>query len=230
MKKLVLITGASKGIGKLLLIEFIERGYKVSGTYNSSLPEEKYKKSYSKVDITNSVQVAKWIACNAESSKEIILINCAGIAYNALAHKSDINCWRDVIEVNLIGTFNAISNTLPYMRENKYGRIINFSSVVGQKGVAGTSSYAASKSGLWGMTRAIAIENATKNITINNINLGYMNIGMIEIVPENILEIIKDSIPLKTLGSPVEIKKAVNYLIDSDYITGTSIDINGGIF
>lgn len=230
MKKLVLITGASRGIGKLLLEEFIGKGFNVNGTYNNTLPIEKHKDNYTKVDVLDSEAVQSWIKDHAGVAKEIILINCAGIAYNAVAHKTDLNKWRNVIEVNLIGAFNVISHVLPHMRENKYGRIINFSSVTGQKGVPGTSSYAASKSGLWGMTKAIAIENATKNITINNINLGYMNIGMIEMVPKDIQEIIKETIPVKTFGDPENIKKTVHYLIDSDYITGTSIDLNGGLF
>lgn len=230
MKKLVFITGASRGIGKLLLEEFVKKGFNVNGTYNNTLPIEKYKNNYTKVDVLDSEDVKNWIANNARPATEIILVNCAGIAYNAFAHKSDIDKWKNVIEVNLIGAFNVISHVLPYMRENKYGRIINFSSVTGQKGVPGTSSYAASKSGLWGMTKAIAMENATKNITINNINLGYMNIGMIEMVPKDIQEIIKGTIPVKTFGDPENITRTVNYLIDSDYITGTSIDLNGGLF
>ena len=158
---MVIITGASRGIGKLLLEEFIGKGLDVNGTYNNSLPDEKYKNNYTKVNICDSVQVKKWVADNTKSVENITLINCAGIAYNAYAHKCDINKWRNVIEVNLIGSFNVISNVLPYMKENTYVRIVNFSSVVGQKGVHGTSSYAASKSGLWGVTKAIAIENAT---------------------------------------------------------------------
>ena len=109
-----------------------------------------------------------------------------------------------------------------------YGRIINFSSVVAQKGYVGTSAYAASKSALWGLTKVISKENATKGITINNINLGYMNIGMIEQIPEDEKDAILKEIPQQKFGEPFEIIKTLNYLIDNEYITGTSIDLNGG--
>ena len=116
------------------------------------------------------------------------------------------------------------------MREQKFGRIINFSSIVAQKGIPGTSAYASSKSALWGLSKSIAIENANKGITINNLNLGYFNIGMITDVPEKFLSIIKKEIPMGELGNPENILKAINFLMGSDYITGTSIDINAGLY
>jgi acetoacetyl-CoA reductase/3-oxoacyl-[acyl-carrier protein] reductase len=116
------------------------------------------------------------------------------------------------------------------MREQGYGRIINFSSVVAQKGIPGTSAYAASKAALWGLTKSIAVENASKGITINNLNLGYFDIGMIKDVPDEMLSIIKKSIPQQKLGEPENILKAVEFLINADYMTGSSIDLNGGLF
>jgi NAD(P)-dependent dehydrogenase (short-subunit alcohol dehydrogenase family) len=119
---------------------------------------------------------------------------------------------------------------LPFMREQNYGRIINFSSVLAQKGVAGTSAYAASKAALWGMSKSIAAENAGKNITINCLNLGYFNLGMIEQVPEELQNELKKSIPTGDFGDPENIYKAVRFLIESNYVNGSSIDINGGLF
>jgi NAD(P)-dependent dehydrogenase (short-subunit alcohol dehydrogenase family) len=116
------------------------------------------------------------------------------------------------------------------MRENGYGRIINFASIVPQKGIPGTSSYAASKAGLWGLTKSIAAENAKKGITVNTLNLGYFNIGMITEVPEDILKGIVQNIPVQKLGDPEDIYNAVKFIISADYLTGTSIDINGGLF
>ncbi|GMU86065.1 MAG: beta-ketoacyl-ACP reductase [Ignavibacteriales bacterium] len=224
-----LITGASKGIGRLLFDYYTSKGQVVFGTYNRSKIVEP--RNLGKVDVRSYEEVNKWISSliEIEQPEELILINCAGISYNALAHKADLQKWEDVISVNLIGSFNTIRACLPYMREKNYGRIINFSSVVPQKGVIGTSAYSASKAGLWGLAKTVAVENASKGITINNINLGYFNIGMIEQVPEEFLGKIVAQIPLGKLGSPENIIQTVEYLQSNDYITGASIDVNGGL-
>jgi NAD(P)-dependent dehydrogenase (short-subunit alcohol dehydrogenase family) len=225
----ILITGASKGIGSFLTTKFIADGNEVYGTYNSTLPPAS-DVQLTKVDITDLVEVKKWIEKTCSIDDQIVLINCAGTNYNALAHKADIGKWKSVIDVNLVGTFNVISAVLPFMREKGYGRIINFASIVPQKGIPGTSAYAASKAGLWGLTKSIAAENAKKGITVNTVNLGYFNIGMISEVPEEILSGIVKTIPVQKLGDPENIYNAVNFLVQSDYINGTSVDINGGLF
>ena len=227
---MILITGASKGIGRYLLEKFQESGETVYGTYNTTNPDDKSASVLSKVDITDSSEVVSWINERAKSGEQLILINCAGTNYNSFAHKADLQKWRHVIDVNLMGSFNAISAVLPFMREHGYGRIINMSSIVAQKGIPGTSAYAASKAALWGMSKSIAAENAKKGITINNLNLGYFDIGMISDVPENFLKIIKKGIPTESLGNPINILEAVRFLIKSDYTTGTSIDINAGLY
>jgi acetoacetyl-CoA reductase/3-oxoacyl-[acyl-carrier protein] reductase len=130
----------------------------------------------------------------------------------------------------LIGTFNVIRAVLPLMREERYGRIINFSSVVAQMGIPGTSAYAASKAGLSGLTKSIAVENAKRGITINNLNLGYFDIGMISEVSNEFQKLIKDKIPTGNFGNPINIFKAINFIIETDYINGTSIDLNAGLF
>ena len=225
----LLITGASKGIGYFLMKLFHAEDNEVYGTYNSTEPAaQKFK--LTKVDITNSEQVRNWIDSTVNLEDQLVLINCAGTNYNAFAHKADIGKWKSVIDVNLTGTFNVISAVLPFMREKGYGRIINFSSIVPQKGIAGTSAYAASKAGLWGLTKSIAAENAKKGITINTLNLGYFDIGMISEVPDNILSEIIKTIPVQKLGDPLNIYHAVKFLINSDYINGTMVDINGGLF
>lgn len=226
----VLITGASRGIGLFLLKKMSDDGHEVYGTYNSTEPPNELKKHFAKVDVTDFLQIQKWVNSNCTPDDQIVLINCAGGNYNAVAHKADVAKWKHLINVNLVGTFSMINAVLPLMREKGYGRIINFSSIVAQKGIPGTSAYAASKSALWGMTKAIATENAKKGITINNLNLGYFDIGMITEVPAEILESIKRTIPVQQLGDPENIYNAVKFLIESDYITGTSLDINGGLF
>lgn len=227
---MIIITGASRGIGKFLFERFYKEGEIVYGTYNSTFPDIEKEEYFTKVDISCISSVKKWIDKIKNKITRIILINCAGTNYSSFAHKSDIKKWVKVINVNLIGTFNVIHAFLPYMREENYGRIINFSSVVAQISVPGTSAYAASKAGLWGLTKSVAVENAKKGITINNLNLGYFNIGMINDVPKEFQKAIKERIPFENFGDPENIFKAVKFLIEVDYITGTSIDLNGGLY
>lgn len=221
------ITGASRGIGKFLFNALSERGEVVYGSYNSTKPDTS--KNLSKVDVSEIGSVKGWIESKAPSCEGITLINCAGINYSALAHKADLDSWKKVIDVNLIGAFNLVHTILPYMRDKKFGRIINFSSVVAQIPIAGTSAYAASKSALWGMTKSIAAENAKLGITINNINLGYFDIGMIGDVPEKIQKQVKSTILSGEFGPPSDILNTVDYLVATGYINGTSIDISSGL-
>ncbi|SED67976.1 acetoacetyl-CoA reductase [Tenacibaculum sp. MAR_2010_89] len=223
---MILIIGASGGIGKFLFEKYKSIDSQVIGTYNSSSSNVV---ELSKVDVTNFDQVFNWIETNKTSLNNITLINCAGISYNSFAHKSDPEKWKKVIEVNLIGSFNTIRVVLPIMREQNFGRIINFSSVVASKGTAGTSAYSASKSALWGMAKSLAQENASKNITINNINLGYSELGMIEQVPEAFLNTLIQQIPAKKLCDSTDIFRTVEYLRECNYTNGSSIDINGGL-
>ncbi|MBL8007680.1 MAG: SDR family oxidoreductase [Ignavibacteria bacterium] len=227
---MILITGASRGIGKFLFDKFTEDGEKVYGTYYSENPELEMNEKFIQLDVTDFSKTEELIGKLRSGISKFVLINCAGNNYNSFAHKSSADEWKKVILTNLTGTYHMIRSSLPVMREQNYGRIVNFASVVAETGIPGTSAYAASKSGLWGMTRSIAVENASKGITINNLNLGYFDIGMINEVSEEYQQIVKKKIPSGKFGDPVNIYKAVRFLIESDYLTGTSIDINGGIF
>ena len=232
---MILITGASRGIGKFLFEKYVEyNDVRVAGTFCKTHCDEKYRMNFSPIDINNFTQVYIWVNTICETmirllDDKLILLNCAGINYNAMAHKSQFQKWSDVVETNLIGTFNVIHQVLPIMRQNNYGRIINFGSVMAKAGVPGTSAYAASKSGLLGMTKAIATENGNKGITINTINLGYFNIGMIGEVPGEQQEKIKAKIPCGKFGDPEQIWNTVNYIVNNDYLNGAEIDLNGGI-
>ena len=217
------------GIGRYLAEKFMSDKIIVYGTYLNNPPIEK-SKYFSKVNISDFNEIVEWFYKIKPELKSTVLLNCAAINYNRYAHKSDLNKWHEVIHVNLLGTFNMIRAILPHMREQNYGRIVNFSSVLAQRGVAGTSAYAASKAALWGMSKSIAAENAGKNITINCLNLGYFNLGMMEQVPEELQDEIKKSIPTGDFGDPENIYKAVRFLIESNYVNGSSIDINGGLF
>jgi NAD(P)-dependent dehydrogenase (short-subunit alcohol dehydrogenase family) len=226
---MIVITGASKGIGKFLFEEFKAHGKEVLGLYNSTQPTSNIENFY-QLDLLDEQQVVEFAQSMASKFNRIVLVNSAGLNYNSLAHNFDFDQWKKIFDVNTHGTFLLIKNLLPYMREENFGRIINLSSVVPQIGTQGTAAYAASKAALWGMSKVVANENASKGITVNNLNLGYFDIGMISEVPSYVLDKLIPTIPVKSLGNPMNIFNAVNFLIESDYITGTSININGGLY
>jgi len=228
---MIIVTGASKGVGRFLFTRFKEDGMKVLGTYNSTSEGfEDELNSYYKVDVSDFDSVRCMISSIKESLSQITLLNCAGISYNSFAHKADIEKWGRVIDVNLKGTFNVIHELLPLMREQGYGRIINFSSVIASLPTPGVSAYAASKAGLIGLTKSLAAENASKGITVNAINLGYVNIGMgVNDVPLDYQMKMKLQIPAGRFCEPEEIYNTVKYLIETEYVNGAAIDINGAL-
>ena len=224
---IIIISGASSGVGKYLFDAFKSQGIDVIGTYNTTSPTTS---GFYKVNIGDSSDVEKFISCLSLAEKDIVLINCAGISYNSFAHKADLSKWREVINVNLIGTFNMIHFLLPVMRQNGFGRIINFTSVVCKYPTPGISAYVASKSALCGLTKTLAVENASKGITVNSINLGYTNIGMgLKDVPKEYREKIIERIPMQRFCEPEEVLHTVKFIVDTPYLTGSIIDINGGI-
>lgn len=228
---MVIVTGASKNIGRYLFTRFKEEGEKVVGLYNTTLAGfENDKEWYYKVDISNYEEVCHWVESMKEELSHITLVNCAGISYTGFAHKAAMEKWEKVIQINLIGTFHIIREILPIMREEGYGRIINFSSVVAVYPTPGVSAYAASKAGLIGLSRSLAVENARKGITVNAINLGYVNMGMgVEQVPPEFQEKMLRIIPAGRFCEPEEVYSTVRYLMDTPYVNGESININGCI-
>ena len=159
----------------------------------------------------------------------IILVNAAGVSVDGMGHKMSRDDFNHVLAVNLAGVFNTCRAVLPLMRLRGWGRVINLSSVVGSMGVPGTSAYAASKAGLAGLTRALAVENARKGITVNALNLGYMGIGMIDTLSEENRQAAIERVPMGKLGDPTNVAHAISFLIAADYVTGTTIDIDGGL-
>lgn len=226
---MIIITGITGGIGNFLFNKFSQSGEQIIGTYHLNKPEGDIYKNTIALDITKYGEVEKFIASIKSQAKEITLINCAGVSANAFAHKSNIEEWNSVINVNLTGTFYLIRETLPLMREQNFGRIINLSSIVSETGVMGTSAYAASKAGLNGMIKSIALENAQKGITINNINLGYFKVGMINTVPKEIQEKIKSKIASNEFGDPENIFSTIQYIRNTPYLNGACVDLNGGL-
>jgi NAD(P)-dependent dehydrogenase (short-subunit alcohol dehydrogenase family) len=222
-----IITGASKGIGRYLFEALTGKGLQVIGTCHSTIVESD---GFYRLDITDYQQIQVLISHLKERLKNIVLINCAGINYNSFAHKADIEEWTKVINVNLTGTFHVIHAVLPVMRSQNYGRIINISSVVAKYPTPGVSAYAASKAALTGLTKSLSVENALKGITVNVIHLGYANIGMgINDVPEKYRKIIEEKIPCQRFCEPVDILKTIEYIVDTPYLNGAEIDLNGGI-
>jgi len=139
--KMIIINGASRGIGKYLFERYTKNGEKVFGTFNKTTPSA-FTDHYFQVDVRHIDSIKNFISEISSFLENITLINCSGINYNAVGHKVNFEEWSRVIDVNLVGTFRFISTILPYMREQNFGRIINLSSVLAQKGVPGTSAYA----------------------------------------------------------------------------------------
>jgi len=229
-KTMIIITGVSRGIGRYLWNQFRNSGEDVIGVDKVIADDLANEPSVYYLDITRPHELELWIEKVQTKLSKVVLINCAGINYNAFAHKSDLEQWSRVIQVNLIGTFFMIHALLPVMREQNWGRIINFASVVAQAGVPGTTAYAASKAGLWGLSKSLSKENASKGITVNSLNLGYFDVGMIQEVPSEMQAKIKEQIPTGNFGNPMNIYNAIRFLIASDYVNGTTIDLNAGLY
>lgn len=225
----ILIAGASGGIGGFLA-QKLSSEHKVCGSYHNRTPATDIKHRMSQVNVTNEQEVAGWISEVCSEEEKLALIYCVGVNYNCMMHKTEADVWNEVIRSNLLGVQHVLRHLLPLMRQKGFGRIVLLSSVVPQIGISGTSAYAASKSALWGLSKAVAKENAAHGITINTINLGYFDIGMIKDVPADLLDQIVHSIPMARLGDPSNIYKAVTFLLEAGYITGSQIDLNGGLY
>jgi acetoacetyl-CoA reductase len=159
-----------------------------------------------------------------------ILVNNAGITRDGMLHKMTYEQWRSVVDVDLGGCFNTVRAVVGSMRERRFGRIVNVSSVNGLSGQVGQANYAAAKAGVIGFTKALALEGASRGITANAIAPGYTDTGMVRAVPQNILDGIVSGVPVGRLGSPDEIARGVLFLAaeDAGFITGATLSINGG--
>ncbi len=237
--KKALITGASGGIGKELARILVEYNAEVciSGRNIEELAE--LKKSLGDkchtvpCDLSNKDQISELFSKSEEILGQIdILVNNAGITKDNIFLRMSEEEWLDVININLNSTFNLLKLVTKGMVKRKYGRIINISSVVGVTGGAGQVNYAASKSGLIGLTKSLAQELATRNITVNCIAPGFIETPMTEKLDDKRKDIIINSIPASRIGSPKDLSSAVIFLAsqESSYITGQTIHINGGLY
>lgn len=229
----IIITGSGGGLGTRL-VDDLKADHEILATYHSNEPDWAASAGptvrFAQLDVSKAEDVARFVEQHRDRLRKLVLVNLAGVSLDGMGHKLSDQAWDKVLDTNLRGAFNMSRALLPFMREQGWGRIINVSSVVGQVGVPGTVAYAASKSGLFGLTRALAAENASKNVTVNTLALGYFDAGMIRTISREILDQIVEKIPMKRLGDPANLTRAVRFLIDADYVTGSTLDINGGLF
>lgn len=231
--KVAIVIGASRGIGLETAKLFQKEGAKVIGTYNNTKPKED-KIDFYKLDITNREEVKKFVDKIVKKYEKIdVLVNNAGITADALTRKMSDEQFDKVINTNLVGTFNVTRLIGPLMQENKKGSIINVASIVGVYGNIGQANYAASKSGIIGMTHTWAKEFAMKggNVRVNAVAPGYTMTDMLKTVPEELLDKFKDNTLLKRLAEPEDIANAILFLASdySSYITDEVLNVNGGM-
>ena len=237
----VLVTGGSGGLGAFLVRRFAADGHPVYFTYVSheeaaeSLASELRGAGKQvvalRVDVREESQLHAAVATmEANGHPPGILVNNAGVSFNGMSWKLDAAQWRATLEVNTTGAFLATKAVLPGMRERGFGRILSMSSVVGERGIAGTVAYAASKSALSGFTRAVAREVAARGVTVNALVLGYFDAGMGRQLPDEARERIVATIPAQRFGDPGKLAAIVAFLAspDCDYVTGQEIVVDGG--
>ncbi len=237
MARVALVTGGTRGIGAAISKELKAAGHKVAASYAGN------DEAASKFKAETGIPVYKWDVASFEACGEgikkveaelgpiDILVNNAGITRDGAFHKMTLEQWSAVISTNLGSLFNMTRHVIEGMRSRKFGRIVNISSINGQKGQFGQVNYSAAKAGDIGFTKALALENAKAGITVNAICPGYINTEMVQAVPKDVLEkSILPLIPVGRLGEANEIARAVVFLSSDDagYITGSTLTINGG--
>ena len=238
MARVAFVTGGTRGIGHAIVERLKADGMKVAAGYSGN--EEAAHacaKDLGVMVVKGNVGVFDDCRrCAAEVEAELgpidVLVNNAGITRDGLFHKMTPEQWGEVIRVNMDSVYNMTRQVIEGMRERGWGRIINISSINGQKGQAGQTNYSAAKAGVLGFTRALALENARKGVTVNAIAPGYIDTDMVHAVPEKVLEGIVASIPVGRLGQGEEIADVASFLAGerAGYVTGATLTINGGQF
>lgn len=234
--RIAVVTGGTRGIGAAISKQLKKAGYKVIANYmsNTKAAEEFHNETGVEImswDVSDYDQCKKAVHAIIERHGGIdVLVNNAGITRDGFLHKSTPQMWHEVINTNLTSSFNMCHCVIPHMREKAFGRVINISSINGQKGQIGQVNYSAAKAGMIGLTKALALECASKGITVNAIAPGYINTDMVAAVSENVLQSIIAQIPVGRLGEPGEIAGIVNFLAgeNAGFITGATISANGG--
>ena len=236
--KKILITGATGGIGKALVKKFasLEGSVLATGTKIEKL--EALKKEFSninilKFDISDHSKIEEFVEnVSSQLNGLDVLVNNAGINVDNLSLRMKDEEWKKVIEVNLGSTFFLCKYAIKKMLKNKYGRIVNITSVVGHTGNLGQANYAASKAGINGMSKSLAIEYAKKNITVNCVSPGFIQSKMTDNIVESIKAVLTSRIPMAKLGTGEDVSNTVAFLSSdaASYITGETIHVNGGMY
>ncbi len=236
MARVAVVTGGTRGIGEAISSALDGAGYQVAANYGSN--DERARAFSERTGIAiYKFDVADFGAC-ADGIRRIeqdlgpveVLVNNAGITRDGTLHKMKSEQWDLVLQTNLTSCFNMCRAVIEGMRERNFGRIVNIGSINGQAGQYGQVNYAAAKSGIHGFTKALALEGASKHITVNAIAPGYVDTDMVRAVPQNVLEKIIATIPVGRLGRAEDIARCVLFLVadDADFITGSTLSINGG--
>jgi len=237
MARVAIVTGGTRGIGAAIAVELQNNGYSVAANYAGN------DEAAQKFNSETGIPVYKWSVANFDACKDgvasveadlgsvDVLVNNAGITRDVMFHKMKQQHWDEVVSTNLSGLFNMTRQVWEGMRERGFGRVINISSINGQKGQMGQVNYSASKAGDLGFTKALAQEGARKGITVNAICPGYIGTEMVLAVPKEVLDkSIIPQIPVGRLGEPEEIARCVVFLAadDASFITGSTLSSNGG--
>ena len=236
--KNILITGASGGIGKELIKKFSDLGGNIIGTGTKADKLDLLKKNYpnikvKKFDISEHTRIEEFIEnVTLELGGLDILINNAGTNADNLSLRMKAEEWKKVIDVNLTSTFLLSKYSIKKMMKNKFGRIVNITSVVGHTGNVGQTNYAASKAGIIGMSKSLAIEYAKKNITVNCVSPGFIVSDMTMNIAEKVKLYLTSRIPMGKLGNGEDVSNCVAFLSSdqASYITGETIHVNGGMY
>ena len=239
--QVALVTGASRGIGAAIALELARKGVKVIGTATTDAGAEKIRAALSAypgcdgrtLNVTDGVAGDALVdALVKEHGGLQILVNNAGITRDNLAMRMKDDDWDAVVDTNLKGVFRMSRAVMRTMMKQRYGRIINITSVVGASGNAGQANYAAAKAGVAGMTRALARELGSRNITVNCVAPGFIETDMTASLQEDQQKALLGQIPLGHLGKPADIAHAVVYLASpfASYVTGQELHVNGGMY
>ena len=236
MARVAFVTGGTRGIGRAICERLKSDGMKVAAGYSGN--EEAAQACARELGVmVVKGNVGSFEDCDravraveAELGPVDVLVNNAGITRDGVFHKMSPAQWSDVIRVNMDSVFNMTRQVIEGMREREWGRIVNISSINGQKGQMGQTNYAAAKAGMIGFTKALALENARKGVTVNCICPGYIDTEMVQAVPENVLASIIAQIPVGRLGRGEEIADMVAFLAGehAGFVTGSTLSLNGG--
>jgi acetoacetyl-CoA reductase len=237
MARVALVTGGTRGIGAAISKALHSAGYKVAANYGGNDEVAATFKTNTGINV-HKWDVSSYDAC-VDGVKQVtadlgpidVLVNNAGITRDSMFHRMKPEQWLAVINTNLVSLFNMCRPVIEGMRERKFGRIVNISSINGQKGQLGQTNYSAAKAGEIGFTKALALENARAGVTVNAICPGYVNTDMVKAMPKDVLEkSVLPLIPIGRLGEPEEVARCVLFLASDDagLITGSTLTANGG--